>query len=163
MWQPGSPVERLPKGPGKNCKEGGFKLERGNGEEGRLDLSEVGGCPTDYPRQSSPSIKTSQRAPFMKPDPLMHWSGPESIAQVKINDKISWALLDSGSTINVVTPEFVKAHSLDMGPMSKLGDSTLKINGFGGLFSNPSRFDCFWIESPSYPRYICYQLNHEHD
>ena len=45
--------------------------------------------------------------------------------------------MDSGSTINVVTPEFVKAHSLDVGPLSDLVDGTLKINGFGGLFSWP--------------------------
>ena len=44
-------------------------------------------------------------------------------------------LLDSGSTINAVTPEFIKAHSLDVGPLSNLVDSTLKLNGFGGLFS----------------------------
>ena len=75
-----------------------------------------------------------RRAPFQNPDPLTCWSGPENIAQVKINDKGSWALFDSGSTINVMTPEFVQAHSLDMGPLSDLMDGTLKINGFGGLF-----------------------------
>ena len=67
------------------------------------------------------------KAPFLNPDPLTHWSGSENIAQVKINDESSWALLDSGSTINVVTPEFVKVHSLDMGPLSDLVDCTLKI------------------------------------
>ena len=71
----------------------------------------------------------------MNPDPLMHWSGSENIACIKINDEGSWALLDSGSTINTVTPEFVKAHSLDVGPLHDLVDGTLKINGFGGLFS----------------------------
>ena len=59
---------------------------------------------------------------------------PENIAWAKINDEGSWALLDSGSTINAVTPEFVKVHSLDMSPLSNLVDGTLKINGFGGLF-----------------------------
>ena len=34
--------------------------------------------------------------------------------------------------IVAVTPEFVKAHSLDIGPLSDLG-----INGFGGVFSQP--------------------------
>ena len=45
--------------------------------------------------------------------------------------------MDSGSTINTETPEFGKGHSLDMGPLNNLVDSTLKINGFGGLFSQP--------------------------
>ena len=67
----------------------------------------------------------------------MHWSGPENIARVKVNDEGSWALLNSHSTINAVTPEFIKAHSLDMGPLSDLVDGTLEINGFGALFSWP--------------------------
>ena len=36
-----------------------------------------------------------------------------------------------------MTPEFTKACSLDMGPLSNLVDGTFKINGFGGLFSQP--------------------------
>ena len=77
----------------------------------------------------------SQKAPFLKPDPLTCWSGPENIAWVKIDDEDSWALLNSGSTINTMTPEFVKAHCLGMDPLTDLVDGTLKINGFGGLFS----------------------------
>ena len=46
----------------------------------------------------------------------MHCSGPENIAWVKIDDEGSWALLDSGSTINMMTEEFVEACSLDVGP-----------------------------------------------
>ena len=45
--------------------------------------------------------------------------------------------LDIESTINKVTLEFVKACSLDVAPLSDLVDGTLKINGFGGLFSQP--------------------------
>ena len=40
----------------------------------------------------------------------MHWSGPENITWAKIDDESSVALLDSGSTINAVTLEIVKAH-----------------------------------------------------
>ena len=36
-----------------------------------------------------------------------------------------------------VIPELVKDHSLDVGLLSDLVDSTLNINGFGGLFSRP--------------------------
>ena len=32
----------------------------------------------------------------------MHWSGPENIAWVKVDDEGSWAFLDSDSTINAV-------------------------------------------------------------
>ena len=49
---------------------------------------------------------TSQKVPFMSPNPHTQWSGPENIAQVRIDDESSWALLDSGLTINVVTPDY---------------------------------------------------------
>ena len=84
-----------------------------------------------------PEHKSVLKAPFLNPDPLMHWSRPENIAQIKIDNEGSWAPLDSGSTINAVTQEFIKAHSLDVGPLYNLVDGTLKINGFGGLFSWP--------------------------
>ena len=67
----------------------------------------------------------------------MHWSGPENIAWVKINDESSWAPLDSSSTINAVIPMFINSCSLDIGPLSNLVDGTLKINELGGLFFWP--------------------------
>ena len=36
-----------------------------------------------------------------------------------------------------MTLEFIKAHSLDVCPLSDLVDGTVKINGFGGLLSWP--------------------------
>ena len=77
----------------------------------------------------------SQKAPFLSPDPPTHWSGPENIAQVRINDENSWALLNSGSTINALAPKFIEAHSLDISPLSDLVNDMLGINSFGGLFS----------------------------
>ena len=45
--------------------------------------------------------------------------------------------MDSDSTINAVTPEFIEVCSLDVGPLSDLSNGTLGINGFGGVFSCP--------------------------
>ena len=83
------------------------------------------------------SIRTSQKTPFLNPDPFTHWNEPENIALVRVDGEISWVLLDNGSTINALTPEFVKAHFLDVGPFSDLVDGTLSVNGFGGLFYQP--------------------------
>ena len=107
-------------------------------KEGKLDPSETSSCSTGIPRWGSQSLKTSQKVPFLNPDPLNQWSRPESIARVQIDGEDSWALLDSGSTINAVTPEFVDVCSLDVGPLSDLSDGTLGINGFSGrVFSWP--------------------------
>ena len=132
VWQCRSPGERMLKRPGKTTRKIGSNL-KGGWQKGRLDLSKVGGCSIGYPGQSSLYIKMSQKASFLNPDPLMHWSGPENITQVKIDDEGNWTVLDNGSTINAVTPQFIKALSLDMGPVSDLVEGTLKINGFYGI------------------------------
>ena len=77
------------------------------------------------------------KTPFLNQDLLAHMSGPENIAWVRVDGESSWALLDNGSTINAVTPEFVKACSLDVGPLSNLVNGTLSVNSFGRLFSQP--------------------------
>ena len=77
-----------------------------------------------------------KEAPFLNLDPLTCWSGPKNIAWVRINDESSWALQDNGSTINAVTPDFTKACSLDIGPLSDLVNGMVGINGFEGLFSH---------------------------
>ena len=73
----------------------------------------------------------------MNPDQLTHWSGPENIAHIRINDESSCVLLESGSTINAVTPEFIEAHLLDISALSNLINGIMGKNGFGGLFSQP--------------------------
>ena len=112
-----------------------FNCKRGDNEEGKLDSSETSSCSTGIPRCSSQSLKTSHEVPFLNPDPFNWWSRLESIAWVQIDGEDSWALLDSGSAIKAVTPEFVDVHSLYVGPLSDLSDGTLGINGFGGVFS----------------------------
>ena len=78
-----------------------------------------------------------QKVPFLNPNPVNWWSRLESMARVWIDGEDSWALLDSGSTTNVVTPEFVDVHSFDIGPLSDLSDNTLGINEFGRVFFWP--------------------------
>ena len=65
----------------------------------------------------------------------MEWT--KNIFQVRIDGESSWAVLDNGSLINAVTPEFVKACCLDISLLSSLVNGTMGINGFGGLFSQP--------------------------
>ena len=72
----------------------------------------------------------SPKVPFLNPNLLTWWSGPENKAKVRINGESSWTLLDSGSNINVVTPESTEAHSLDISPLSDLSNGTMGLNGF---------------------------------
>ena len=135
----GSPdhLVKLLEGPQQDCQKTQFKCKRGDDKEGRWEASETSSHSTSIPEWGSQSLKTSQKAPFLNPNPLTQWSGPENIVWVKIDGESSWALLNSCLIINVVTPEFVEVCSLDVGPLSDLSDGTLGINGFRGIFSWP--------------------------
>ena len=113
------------------------KCERRDGKERRLSPSETSSCSTGIPGWGSQGLKTSHKVPFLNSIPLNWWSGLENIAWIWINSNNSWALLESDSTINVVTQEFVELHSLDVGPLSNLSNGTLGINAIGGVFSWP--------------------------
>ena len=115
------------------CLEGGFKHQRGGGKEGGLDHSEASFHSANILRRDSLSMKTSGKTPLLNLYPLTPWSGPKNIAQIRINDEGSWALLDNGSTINAVTPESIEAHSLDIGLFGDLVNGMVGINVFGGL------------------------------
>ena len=82
----------------------------------------------------------------MNTDPFTWCSWLENIARVKIDGESGWAFVDSGSTINAVTPGFVEAPSLDVGPLSDLTDKTLGINGFRGVFSWSLGYIIIWVQ-----------------
>ena len=100
----------------------------------------------NIPGWESLSLKTSQKTPLLNPDPLTHWSGPKNIAQVRINSKTSWALLDNGSPINAVTQESVEACSLDVHLLSDLVNGMMGINSFGGFFSQPLGYNIIRVQ-----------------
>ena len=129
-------MKDCPKELGKTARKVGLNLKEGTVKKGGQSSQKMVATQQATLRNTL-SIKTSRKSPFLNSDPLTHWGGPENIAQVKINDEGRWALLHSGSTINAVNLEFVKAHSLDVGPLSNLVDGTLKINGFGDCFPDP--------------------------
>ena len=103
--------------------------------EAQLDPSGSSCHWTGIPGQGSQGLKMSQDVLFMNPNPLNQWGGPKNIVKIQIDGESSWALLDSGSTINVVTSEFIEVPSLDIDPLSNLTNGTLGINGFGWVFS----------------------------
>ena len=129
-------VKDYPKELGKAMRKVGLNLKEGTARR-EADPLRSWWLPNRPPQMMLPSIKTCRKSPFLNPDPLMYWSRSENIAQVKINDEGSWALLDSGSTINAVTPEFIKACPFNVGPLSDLVDGTLKKMGSGDCFPNP--------------------------
>ena len=82
-----------------------------------------------------PEPKNIPKSSLLEPQPTQWWNRLETIVRVWIDGNDSWALLDNGSPINAVTPEFVDVCSLDVCPLNDLSDGILGINGFGRAFS----------------------------
>ena len=131
----GSPnhlIRDCPQDAGKITWKVSLNVKEGTTGKGGWDPQKPSVTQPVSPDEVSLSLKTSRKTPFLKPYPLTDWSGPENMAQVKIDGESSWALLDNGSTINSLTLEFIWVHSLNIGPLSVLSDSTLGINGLEG-------------------------------
>ena len=89
-----------------------------------------------------------KRFPSWTQTHLLTGVGLKNIAQVRVDGKSSWALLDNSSIINAVNPEFVKAHSLDVGLLSNLVEGTLSVNGLDRIFSKSLGYIIMkvWVE-----------------
>ena len=125
---------------------------------------------------------------LLEPNQLTWYIGPENKGWTGIDGESSWALLDSGSTINAVTHEFIKADSMDVGTLSDVANCTLGINGIQGshllalglhhnkgscrrslgLWQSSSgysctRLYCLWIPNASYSGYTDHKPDPQHD
>ena len=78
-----------------------------------------------------------KQTPFLNPDPFQHWYRVKNIAKVKINGESCKALLDNGGQINTITPNYVRNHSLEMGPITDLIGAMVICMGLGNAYTRP--------------------------
>ena len=63
---------------------------------------------------------------------LKHLVGKSTIAEVIVNGERVNALLDTGSQVNLITPEYAAAHNIPIHPLSDLSPGPLVLVGVGG-------------------------------
>ena len=83
------------------------------------------------PGGGSKGIRQLTQTPFLNSDPFQHWYGVENVAKVKINGESCMALLDNGVQINTIMPNYVKSHSLEVGPITDLIGTRVTYVGLG--------------------------------
>ena len=59
-----------------------------------------------------------------------------NVAKVKINGESCKALLDNGMQINTITPNYVRSHSLEMGPITDLTGTKVTCVGLGNAYTH---------------------------
>ena len=74
---------------------------------------------------------------ILNPDPFQCWCGVRNIAKVKINGESCMALLDNGTQINTIMPNYVKSHSLEMGLITYLIGPRVACMGLGNAYTHP--------------------------
>ena len=75
------------------------------------------------------------QTPFLDPDPFQHWYRVENMAKVKINGESCMALLDNGVQINTIMPNYVKNHSLEMGPITDIIGTRVSCVDLGNTYT----------------------------
>ena len=65
---------------------------------------------------------------------------------MKIYGKSCQALLDNGAQINTITPNYVKNHLLEMGPITDLIGTRITCVGLGNAFTCPLGYVIVWVQ-----------------
>ena len=94
----------------------------------------------------SQGITQPKQTPFLNPDPFQYWHGAENVAKVKINGENCEALLDSGMQINTITSNYMKNHSLEMGPITDLISARVTCMGLGNAYTHPLGYIIVWVQ-----------------
>ena len=91
-------------------------------------------------------MKQLMQTPFLNPDPFQHWYRVKNVAKVKINGEGCMALLDNGMQINTITPNYVKSHSLEMGPITDIIGIRVTCMGLWNAYTWPLGYVIVWVQ-----------------
>ena len=93
----------------------------------------------------------------LNPNPLYSIVGPVSIAEVKVNDVTTRALLDTGTTTNVMTLAYTRKLGLEPQPIMNLMNRKVTFNRVGNFCAVPKGCVEFNLQVPGANRF-----NQEH-
>ena len=124
-----------------------FKLKGGDStREGSPDPFSQGGQTKGTPGGDAQGMGCCTQTPFLNPDPFGQWYGIKNVAKVRVNGESCMVLLNNGTQINTITPNFVKSHSLEVGPLSDLVGRLVTCVGLGNALTQPVSYIIIWIQ-----------------
>ena len=115
-------------------------------EEGSSDPSDENNNAQQPPGGGLQGVKQPKQAPFLNLGPFQHWYGVKNVAQVKINGESCKALLDNGTQINTITPNYVRNHSLEMGLITDPIGTRITCMGLGNVYTHPLGYVIVWVQ-----------------
>ena len=98
-------------------------------------------CPREQPTEvAARATATPVMTLVLEMGPTMRWVEPETLVDVMLEGCSVLALADSGSQVNMMTPEFVKMWSCPVLLLEELVDYPLNLVGLGGQCTCPLGF-----------------------
>ena len=83
---------------------------------------------------------------FLNPASFHWWYGIKNVARVRVNRDSCMALLDNSTQIYTIMPDFVKNHSLDVGPLSDIVSRWVTCVGLGNTLTWPVGYVVIWVQ-----------------
>ena len=85
-------------------------------------------------------------SPVLNPNPLYSSRPYLHISEVKVDNVMTRALLDTGTTTNVMTPAYAKTLGLEPQPIMNLMNKKVTFNGVGNSCAVPKRYVKFNLQ-----------------
>ena len=114
-----------------NCKEGTASRKGAWTPQMKMTM------PKNSKEEVPKAVTQPKQTPFLNSDPFQHWYRVENAAKVKISGESCQAVLENGTQINTITPNYVKNHSLEMGPITDLIGTRVTCMGLGNAYPHP--------------------------
>ena len=102
--------------------------------------------PKNPPGGGSQGVTQPKQTPFLNLDPFQHCYRVKNIVKVKINGGSCKAFLDNGTQINTITPNYVRNHSLEMGPITDLIGIRVACMSLGNAYTHPLGYIIVWVQ-----------------
>ena len=92
---------------------------------------------------------------FWNEDPRNRWLSSANLGTAIIDGVETTCLIDNGARVNLVTPEFVRERSLDVGSILDLSrhNGRIPLSGLGGKITEPLGYVMFRVQIPHVPSY----------
>ena len=128
----------------------------GWGSQGQGSLAPPGGYNQGLSGQSQ-KLTNPRLTPsiFWNEDPQIQWFSCSNLGTAIIDGMKTTCLIDNCTRVNLVTPEFVRDRSLEVGSIQDLNDHNgrIPLSGLGGRITEPLDYVVLWVQIPYVPWY----------
>ena len=137
-----------------NWKRQSLNWDGGAGAKGAQPPPDGYGQGRSSPGQKLTNPRLTPSA-FWNEDPRNWWFDHANLGTAMLDSVKTTCLIDNGTRVNLVTPEFVKSRGLEVGLIQDLNDHNgyIPLSGLGGKVTEPLGYVILRVQIPYVPSY----------